>query len=76
MHGCYLLLQTRSIKTLEFGGSKEIVYERSDYPREKILNMFNKEKFAVVGYGTQVIIQFFSIFLVLFLLLNPIMPSR
>lgn len=44
----------RSIKTLDFAGSKETVYERTDYPPEKLQRMFANETFAVVGYGTQV----------------------
>ena len=31
------LMQTRGVKTLDFAGTKEEVYERGDWPREKIL---------------------------------------
>jgi ketol-acid reductoisomerase len=41
------------MKTLDFGGSKEIVYERSDYPVDKISKIFANDVFAVIGYGTQ-----------------------
>lgn len=29
--------QTRGVKTIDFAGHKETVYERSDWPREKLL---------------------------------------
>ncbi|KAJ1558631.1 Bifunctional acetohydroxyacid reductoisomerase [Nowakowskiella sp. JEL0078] len=45
--------QSRGIKTLDFGGTKESVYERSDYPKEKLQKIFEKDTFAVIGYGTQ-----------------------
>jgi ketol-acid reductoisomerase len=38
---------------LDFGGTKEVVYERADYPPEKLKKMFANETFAVIGYGTQ-----------------------
>lgn len=41
------------MKTLDFAGSKEKVYERSDYPPSKLQKMFKDETFAVIGYGTQ-----------------------
>jgi ketol-acid reductoisomerase len=43
----------RGLKTLEFGKTKEIVYERSDFPPSKLKELFSKETFAVIGYGTQ-----------------------
>jgi ketol-acid reductoisomerase len=46
-------LGSRGIKTLDFGGSKEVVYERADYPRSKLQSMFGQEKLAVIGYGVQ-----------------------
>ena len=41
------------MKTLDFGGTKEDVYERGDFPIEKIKKIFAKDTFAVIGYGTQ-----------------------
>jgi len=43
----------RGIKTLEFAGVKETVWERSDYPQERLDSLFAKDCFAVIGYGTQ-----------------------
>ncbi|KAJ2456327.1 Bifunctional acetohydroxyacid reductoisomerase [Coemansia sp. RSA 2336] len=45
--------QTRGIKTLDFGGSQEKVYERSDWPKEKLLDYFKNDTIAVLGYGPQ-----------------------
>ncbi|KAJ2221583.1 Bifunctional acetohydroxyacid reductoisomerase, partial [Coemansia sp. RSA 485] len=45
--------QTRGMKTLDFGGSKEKVYERSDWPKEKLLDYFKNDTIAVLGYGPQ-----------------------
>lgn len=45
--------QVRGVKTLEFGGSKETVWERSDFPNAKLKEIFKKDTFAVIGYGTQ-----------------------
>jgi len=39
--------------TLTFGDDKEVVVERSDYPLEKIHQMFKGQTIAVLGYGTQ-----------------------
>ncbi|KAI3640899.1 hypothetical protein MIR68_001777 [Amoeboaphelidium protococcarum] len=47
------LTAVRSVKTLDFGGSRETVYERADYPPEKLKKMFKDDTFAVIGYGTQ-----------------------
>jgi hypothetical protein len=49
-----LLNNKRTLKTLDFGGSKEVVYERADYPMQKIQKMFKNDVFSVIGYGTQV----------------------
>jgi ketol-acid reductoisomerase len=43
----------RTIKHLSFGGDKETVYERSDYPPAKLQEMFKGETFGMIGYGTQ-----------------------
>ncbi|KNE67396.1 ketol-acid reductoisomerase [Allomyces macrogynus ATCC 38327] len=45
--------QRRSIQTLDFGGTKEVVYERSDYPPAKLQEVLGKDTLAVIGYGTQ-----------------------
>ncbi|KAJ2246503.1 Bifunctional acetohydroxyacid reductoisomerase, partial [Coemansia sp. RSA 455] len=45
--------QSRGIKTLNFGGSQEKVYERSDWPKEKLLDYFKNDTIAVLGYGPQ-----------------------
>ncbi|KAJ1908985.1 Bifunctional acetohydroxyacid reductoisomerase [Tieghemiomyces parasiticus] len=43
----------RTLKTLEFGGSKETVWERADFPKEKLQQVFAKDTMAVLGYGPQ-----------------------
>lgn len=43
----------RHVQTLDFGGTKERVIERKDYPKEKIHQMFKGETIALLGYGTQ-----------------------
>ncbi|CDS08149.1 Putative Ketol-acid reductoisomerase,mitochondrial [Lichtheimia ramosa] len=43
----------RGYKTLNFGGVEETVYERSDVPREKLLETFKDDTIAVLGYGPQ-----------------------
>ncbi|KAF9304789.1 Bifunctional acetohydroxyacid reductoisomerase [Mortierella antarctica] len=45
--------QTRGLKTIDFGGTKEVVYERSDYPPAKLLETFKNDTLAVLGYGPQ-----------------------
>jgi hypothetical protein len=52
------LFQTRGVKTMTFGDTKEEVVERSDYPRDKIKDIFKNDTFAVVGYGVQVTVLF------------------
>jgi len=44
---------TRSLRTLDFGGSKENVVERSDYPKAKVQQIFSKDTLCMLGYGTQ-----------------------
>ena len=46
-------MQTRSMRTLNFGGTDEVIYERSDYPRSKLDSMFKNDVCALLGYGTQ-----------------------
>lgn len=41
------------MKTLDFGGTHEVVYERSDYPKEKALEIFKDDTLCMLGYGTQ-----------------------
>ncbi|KAI9475903.1 MAG: 6-phosphogluconate dehydrogenase [Benjaminiella poitrasii] len=45
--------QVRGMKTLDFGGTKETVYERADVPKEKLLETFKNDTIAVLGYGPQ-----------------------
>eukprot|EP00842_Homolaphlyctis_polyrhiza_P002866 jgi/Hompol1/3580/HPOL_006624-RA len=47
------LVQRRGVKTLDFGGTKETVWERADFPLDKIHSIFKNDTFAVIGYGTQ-----------------------
>ncbi|KAI8066765.1 ketol-acid reductoisomerase [Gongronella butleri] len=46
-------VQFRGMKTLNFGGTDEVVYERSDVPKEKLLETFKDDTIAVLGYGPQ-----------------------
>lgn len=48
-----LSINVRSMKTLTFGSEKEVVFERSDFPREKLANIFGKDTMAMLGYGSQ-----------------------
>jgi len=48
-----LVQPARGLKTLDFGGTKELVGERSDYPKEKLQAIFKNDTLAVVGYGPQ-----------------------
>ncbi|ODH34502.1 ketol-acid reductoisomerase, mitochondrial [Paracoccidioides brasiliensis] len=45
--------QVRGVKTLDFAGTKETVYERADWPREKLLDYFKNDTLALIGYGSQ-----------------------
>jgi ketol-acid reductoisomerase len=47
------MVQARGMKTLDFGGSKEVVYERSDFPQAKYQAMFKNDTLCMLGYGTQ-----------------------
>ena len=47
------LVATRGIKQINFGGVEETVYERADWPREKLLNYFKDDTLALIGYGSQ-----------------------
>ncbi|EME83267.1 uncharacterized protein MYCFIDRAFT_71129 [Pseudocercospora fijiensis CIRAD86] len=45
--------QTRGKKTVDFAGDKEVVYERDDWPRDKLLDYFRNDTLALIGYGSQ-----------------------
>lgn len=41
------------MKTLDFAGTKEVVYERSDWPLSKLQDYFKNDTLALIGYGSQ-----------------------
>lgn len=43
----------RTMKTISFGGTDELVIERADYPTDKIKSIFKDDHFSVIGYGVQ-----------------------
>ena len=43
----------RGVKTLNFAGSEEVVYERSDWPLAKLHDYFKNDTLALIGYGSQ-----------------------
>ncbi|KAJ5668617.1 uncharacterized protein N7477_007187 [Penicillium maclennaniae] len=43
----------RGVKTIDFAGVKEDVYERADWPREKLHEFFKNDTLALIGYGSQ-----------------------
>jgi ketol-acid reductoisomerase len=45
--------QVRGVKTIDFAGHKEDVYERADWPQEKLLEYFKNDTLALIGYGSQ-----------------------
>ncbi|KAK5168107.1 Bifunctional acetohydroxyacid reductoisomerase [Saxophila tyrrhenica] len=45
--------QSRGMKTVDFAGDKEVVYERDDWPRDKLLDYFKNDTLALIGYGSQ-----------------------
>lgn len=47
------IISSRGIKHINFGGTTETVYERADWPREKLLEYFKNDTFALIGYGSQ-----------------------
>jgi ketol-acid reductoisomerase len=47
------LVQTRGVKTLDFAGTEEVVYERSDWPLAKLQDYFKNDTLALIGYGSQ-----------------------
>ncbi|KAK8843336.1 ketol-acid reductoisomerase, mitochondrial [Kwoniella newhampshirensis] len=44
---------TRGVKTLDFAGTKEQVYERADWPLDKLQDYFKNDTLAMIGYGSQ-----------------------
>ncbi|GAA5958352.1 hypothetical protein JCM3765_004804 [Sporobolomyces pararoseus] len=47
------LTATRGVKTLDFAGTKETVYERADWPLSKLQEYFKNDTLALIGYGSQ-----------------------
>ena len=45
--------QSRGLKQIDFAGVEETVYERDDWPREKLLDYFKNDTLALIGYGSQ-----------------------
>lgn len=43
-------IQQRGVKTLDFAGTKEVVYERNDWPLEKLQDYFKNDTFALVSF--------------------------
>jgi len=43
----------RGVKTLDFAGHKEDVFERSDWPLDKLQDYFKNDTLALIGYGSQ-----------------------
>jgi ketol-acid reductoisomerase len=41
------------VKTLDFAGTKETVYERADWPLPKLHEYFKNDTLALIGYGSQ-----------------------
>ncbi|KAI5956748.1 ILV5 [Candida jiufengensis] len=47
------LMAIRGVKTINFGGTEEVVHERADWPKEKLLDYFKNDTLALIGYGSQ-----------------------
>lgn len=43
----------RGIRTLNFAGTEEVVYERKDWPVAKLQEYFKNDTLALIGYGSQ-----------------------
>ncbi|TID28322.1 hypothetical protein CANINC_002499 [Pichia inconspicua] len=43
----------RGLKKINFAGVEEVVHERADWPREKLLEYFKNDTMALIGYGSQ-----------------------
>ena len=50
---CTCIQLVRGVKTLDFAGTKEDVYERSDWPLAKLQDYFKNDTLALIGYGSQ-----------------------
>ena len=50
---CWSPQSVRGIKTLDFAGSPEVVYERSDWPLARLQDYFKNDTLALIGYGSQ-----------------------
>lgn len=46
-------IHQRGVKTLDFAGTKEKVYERADWPLERLHEYFKDDTLALLGYGSQ-----------------------
>ncbi|ODQ54908.1 ketol-acid reductoisomerase [Saitoella complicata NRRL Y-17804] len=46
-------MQARGVKTMDFAGHKETIYERADWPVEKLQEYFKNDTLAMIGYGSQ-----------------------
>ncbi|KAG9315153.1 hypothetical protein JVU11DRAFT_4276 [Chiua virens] len=44
---------SRGVKTLNFAGTEEVVYERSDWPLSRLHEYFKNDTLALIGYGSQ-----------------------
>ena len=40
------------MKTLDFAGTEEVVYERNDWPLPKLQEYFKNDTLALIGYGS------------------------
>ncbi|KAI0760485.1 ketol-acid reductoisomerase [Fomes fomentarius] len=47
------VMTTRGVQTLDFAGTKEVVYERNDWPLAKLQDYFKNDTLALIGYGSQ-----------------------
>jgi len=43
----------RGVKSLDFAGTQEVVYERSDWPLAQLQDYFKNDTLALIGYGSQ-----------------------
>ena len=43
----------RGVKTLDFAGIRETVFERADWPVPKLQEYFKDDTLALIGYGSQ-----------------------
>merc|ERR1712007_302876 len=43
----------RGLKKINFAGVEELVHERADWPREKLIEYFKNDTMALIGYGSQ-----------------------